>query len=121
MAKPTGRPRGRPPLNIDERQVVALAGIGCTYREMAAILDCSLDVLERRFSVQIEKAYKTMRMSLRRHQLRLAESGNVTMCIWLGKQYLGQSDRQEYTERKIDYATLTDEELEALASAESIG
>lgn len=62
-----------------------------------------------------------MRMSLRRYQLRAAEHGNVAMCIWLGKQYLGQSDKQEVVERKIDYATLTDEELEALASAESIG
>lgn len=31
-----------------------------------------------------------MRMRLRRAQLRLAMDGNVTMLIWLGKQYLGQ-------------------------------
>jgi hypothetical protein len=33
-----------------------------------------------------------MKIRLRRAQLRLAIDGNVTMLIWLGKQYLGQSD-----------------------------
>lgn len=121
MGRVTGKPRGRPPIQIDERQVTALAGIGCTYDEMAGILDVNKEVLIRRFSNHIEKARKTMRMSLRRWQLRSAEHGNVAMQIWLGKQLLGQTDKQEYTERKIDYSTLSDEELEALASAESIG
>ena len=31
--------------------------------------------------------------SLRRHQFELAKKGNATMLIWLGKQYLGQTDR----------------------------
>jgi hypothetical protein len=30
-------------------------------------------------------------MSLRRTQFKLAEK-NATLCIWLGKQYLGQRD-----------------------------
>lgn len=34
------------------------------------------------------------KISLRRHQMRLAEK-NATMAIWLGKQYLGQTDRPE--------------------------
>ena len=33
-------------------------------------------------------------MSLRRAQFRKAEEGNVTMLIWLGRNYLGQ--REEY-------------------------
>ena len=36
------------------------------------------------------------KISLRRAQFRLAEK-NANMAIWLGKQYLGQSDRGEYT------------------------
>jgi hypothetical protein len=35
-------------------------------------------------------------MSLRRWQMKMAQT-NATMAIWLGKQYLGQSDRQEVT------------------------
>ena len=34
------------------------------------------------------------KISLRRHQMRLAEK-NATMAIWLGKQYLGQTDKPE--------------------------
>ena len=34
-------------------------------------------------------------MSLRRQQFKSAEAGNVTMQIWLGKQYLGQTDKVE--------------------------
>ena len=35
------------------------------------------------------------KISLRRSQLKLADSGNCTMNIWLGKQYLGQTDKVE--------------------------
>lgn len=35
------------------------------------------------------------RASLRRMQFKNAQAGNVTMQIWLGKQYLGQKDKQE--------------------------
>jgi hypothetical protein len=31
--------------------------------------------------------------SLRRIQWKLAEAGNATMCVWLGKQLLGQRDK----------------------------
>ncbi len=34
-------------------------------------------------------------MSLRRLQWKAAKENNVTMLIWLGKQYLGQTDKQE--------------------------
>ena len=37
------------------------------------------------------------KISLRRHQWRLAEK-NANMAIWLGKQYLGQSDTPEQKE-----------------------
>jgi hypothetical protein len=114
------RKRGRPLKQIDERQVVELASIGCTYREMSAILDVNIEVLDRRFSKQITKARESMHMSLRRWQLKTARNGNVAMLIWLGKNMLGQTDKQEYTERTVDYSKLTDDELEALAAAESI-
>jgi hypothetical protein len=34
-------------------------------------------------------------MSLRRAQWKSAEGGNVTMQIWLGKQWLGQKEQHE--------------------------
>lgn len=36
---------------------------------------------------------------LRELQLKTAIDGNVTMQIWLGKQYLGQKDRTDYTSK----------------------
>lgn len=81
----------RPLKEIDENLLSGLARIGCTVVEMATILDCSKDTLERRFAALIEKGRSEMKMSLRRTQLRLAET-NPAMAIWLGKQLLGQRE-----------------------------
>ena len=43
----------------------------------------------------------TGKISLRRWQFKSAEAGNVTMQIWLGKQYLGQREQIE-TDNKND-------------------
>ena len=60
-------------------------------KEMAAILGCSVDTLERNYADVIDKAREGGKMTLRRHQFRMAEN-NVAMAIWLGKQYLGQKE-----------------------------
>jgi len=45
------------------------------------------------------KAQKRARgcQSLRQKQVSSANKGNVSMLIWLGKQYLGQSDKTDHT------------------------
>ena len=83
---------GRPKKEVSEKQVFELAQIGCTYDEMAAILDIDKANLIRRFAPLVKKGKENMRMSLRRMQLDSAKKGNVTMQIWLGKQLLGQSE-----------------------------
>lgn len=85
----------RPRKVIDERQVEALASIMCTNAEIAAVLDCSTDTLERRFAAALEKGRLKGKQSIRRKQYQLAMNGNPTMLIWLGKQHLGQTERQE--------------------------
>ena len=45
----------------------------------------------------IKKGMEQGKASLRRMQYGAANKGNVTMQIWLGKQYLGQNDKQEIT------------------------
>lgn len=60
------------------------------------------------------------KLSLRRKQWRLADS-SPAMAIFLGKNYLGQSDQQEVKlqgEVKNPYAGLTENELRALAKLE---
>jgi hypothetical protein len=80
--------------------VEELARIGCTEQDMAAVLGVSVDTIQRRkragaeFRGVIEKGRASLRNSLRRLQVKKALEGNTTMLIWLGKQLLGQSDRQ---------------------------
>ena len=52
---------------------------------------------------------------MRRMQFESATKGNVVMQIWLGKQYLGQADKQLVDTRVVRGLTdLTDEELQNL-------
>ncbi len=83
----------RPRKKIDPEQVEKLAAINCSYAEMAAVLDCSASTLKRRFGPVIKKGRELGTGSLKRQQYKLAMAGNVTMLIWLGKQYLGQKDQ----------------------------
>lgn len=87
----------RPRKDIDEKLLESLAKIGCTDEEIATILGCSSDTLVRRFAERIKRGRAEMKMSLRRIQIRLAEEGNATMAIWLGKQNLGQKDKVEHS------------------------
>lgn len=90
---------GRPRFKIDYRLVASLAGIQCTITEIASILECNAETLERdaKFCALYKKKVDGGRMCLRRHQWKAVEAGNATMMIWLGKQYLKQTDRTELT------------------------
>ncbi len=86
---------GRPPIVFTDEQLKTLtnlAQIGCSMGEIAAVMDCSVDTLERRFADVIKKGDLMGRSSLRRAQFKAALEGNVTMQIWLGKVKLGQSE-----------------------------
>lgn len=85
----------RPLKVIDENVVFELASIFCTNEQIATIVGCSADTIERRFAGIVEKGREVAKSNLRRKQYEVAMSGNVGMLIWLGKQYLGQSDKQE--------------------------
>lgn len=95
--KPDGPPKpvGRPKIELNADQVLELAKLQCTYKEMAAFFSCSVDTLERNFADIIDKGKELGKTSLRRAQFRAALGGNVTMQIWLGKQMLGQSEKIE--------------------------
>ncbi len=59
------------------------------------MVGCSHDTLARRFKDELADGRLQGKASLRRKQYEIAMSGNTTMLIWLGKQALGQSDKQE--------------------------
>lgn len=87
----------RPRKKIDPEQVRKLAQIGCSGEEIAAVVGCSRDLIYKRFSTVLKEGHEHMRASLRRQQYALAMDKNPTMLIWLGKQHLGQRDKQELT------------------------
>lgn len=81
-------------LLVDDDTIEKLASIHCTMEEIATIAGCSKDTIERRPELmeKIERARADGKASLRRHQWTLAQKGNATLLIWLGKQLLGQKD-----------------------------
>jgi len=47
------------------------------------------------FSEYKDQKKEAMRVNIRKKQYDVAMSGNVSMLIWMGKNELGQSDKQE--------------------------
>lgn len=78
--------------NLDERQIKELAEIQCTMGEIASVMGCSVDTLERRYADVIKEGRDKGKSSLRRMQYKKALEGNPTMLIWLGKHYLDQKE-----------------------------
>jgi hypothetical protein len=95
--------RGRPKKFVDLELVEKLAHIQCTYGEIASTLGVSVDTLERNkdFAAVYKRGAEGGRKSLRRMQFESANKGNVIMQIWLGKQYLGQSDQGTLQVRRV--------------------
>ena len=110
---------GRPKIELDPAKVEALAALQCTFDEIASGLGVSTDTLDRRraenpeIAEAIKKGREEGTRSLRRLQWEAAEKGNVTMQIWLGKQWLKQSDKHEH-EHKGDVNLHFDKEDEGL-------
>lgn len=86
--------------DIDTNQVEKLASYGCTVREIANFFGCSEDLIKKSYSQFVTKGQDSGKTRLRKLQWTAAEKGNVPMLIWLGKQVLGQTDKQELTEVK---------------------
>lgn len=91
---------GRPKFEIDYELVKKLANIQCTQKEIASVLGCSDRTLQNdeEFMRVFREGLESGKASLRRFQWKIAEKGNASMCIFLGKQYLGQRDNVEVTD-----------------------
>lgn len=114
--KRTNNPRmGRPKIEIDIDQFEKLCNIQCTKEEIASWFNCSEDTIENfckkeykdTFSAVFKRHSGKGKVSLRRNQFKLSET-NVTMAIFLGKQYLGQSDKIETVNSFEDLTPLAD-------------
>ena len=93
---------GRPKLELNSKELKKLCRLQCTLVEIADWFSCSEDTVERRVKEEYDTTFAEFfkkhsargKMSLRRKQMQMALKGDRTLLIWLGKQYLGQKDRQ---------------------------
>jgi hypothetical protein len=94
---------GRPLSEIDWAYVERMCAIHCTAVEISSVLGISDDTLSRacqrehgqKLEDYIELKRQKGKASLRRKQWKMATYGDKTMLVWLGKQWLGQSDKIE--------------------------
>ena len=86
---------GRPKLDIDAEKVEMLSSFGCSTVEIAKLHNCDEQTIRTRFKPEIQRGRESMKIKLRQLQWKTAEQGSNAMLIFLGKQYLGQSDRNE--------------------------
>ena len=89
---------------IDKKQFENLCGLQCTINEVCDFFDVNDKTLnswcKKTYGTTFYEIFKVKRgkgqISLRRMQWKLAEK-NAAMAIFLGKQYLGQTDKVETT------------------------
>ena len=110
----------RPKKVINQKQFESLCAIQCTQEEICNVLDVTDKTLTRwcnevydlSFSEVYEQKRDIGRMSLRRNKFKLAEGGNTTMQIWLGKQVLKQSENPVMDNIKLKELELKIKEFE---------
>ena len=110
----------RPRKEIDFNELEKLCGLQCTAEEIAGWFGVSVDTIERRvkekydigFAEYFDQRRSDGKISLRRRQFQTAMSGNPSLLIWLGKQYLGQSDKQDISQTSTIQIDISDDDRE---------
>lgn len=114
---------GRPPINFDKKAFVDLVALGCNQEEICwffrdetgkvANIDTLSRWCKREFDVTFQEYSKqnslmALKIQLRRNQFELSKH-SVPMAIFLGKNWLGQTDKVEQTITEVeDLSTLAD-------------
>lgn len=105
---------GRPKIQIDQKSFEELCKMQCTELEICGFFGCCDETLnswcKKTYKKTFQECFEVLRQggkaSLRRSQWLMAEH-NAAMAIFLGKNYLGQSDdplkykKDETTEDKL--------------------
>ena len=126
------RKAGRKPVQIDLTELEKLSSLQCTDQELADWFGVSTRTIENRrkrpdFAQAMQRGRSKGRISVRRAQMKMLESGSGSMGVWLGKQLLGQRDTitNEHVGSgggpiqvtiKPDLSRFNDEELQQLRS-----
>ena len=110
---------GRPLLTLNDfglETIEKLASVFCTDEEIASFMGVTVETLlnnknKSSFLEYKKRGLEQGKATLRRKQFELAMKGNCTMLIWLGRNYLNQS------ENNIDDDAKTTEALEKVTDA----
>lgn len=110
---------GRPKKEFDAKTFVDLVGLGCTQEEICWFFrdetgkPANIDTLsrwcERSYGMNFQEFSRqnggiAMKIKLRQNQMKLSEK-SAAMAIFLGKNYLGQTDRIEQIVTQIEDLT----------------
>jgi hypothetical protein len=114
-----GRPR-KELSNEDFDRLVGMVEIQCTQDEICNIFGMTAETLNTRLKERGEDCFSTLykkhsdagKKSLRRAQWSAAMDGNPTMLVWLGKQMLGQRDKQDIDQNNRVTVTFDRDESE---------
>ena len=99
--------RGRPNFDFTPKlldQIKDLASYMCTKAEIARIIGCSESTLQRNQLAQesYELGVAQAKKSIRKTQFDIATKLNSSiMAMWLGKVYLGQTDKIQNTDDNV--------------------
>lgn len=121
-------PGGRPRKTWGGEQIAqfkSMCGMMCTEDEICAVMGVTKPTMNKlinrhlfeeitgrereegdedlKFSDAFDVYAAQGKASLRRMQYKAAQAGDRTMLVWLGKQWLGQSDRSEISVSEVPY------------------
>lgn len=100
---------------IDEREVIKYALAGCYDKTIARLTGIPETTLKRRCGVLISKKRAERKYNIRAAQDKAIKQGNPALLIFLGKNELGQVDKQEIETKHVSVAPMTTEERRRLA------
>jgi|LULS01.1.fsa_nt_gb AraC-like DNA-binding protein len=82
-------------ISPDPDKVQMLASFGCSIVEIAKYFKMDESTVRKNYKDELETGRESLKVKLRQLQWDHAARGNTALLIWLGKQYLGQTDRKE--------------------------
>ena len=72
-----------------------LSSLGFTIMEIAKFFLVDESLIRRDYKDELRRGKEQMKLRLRQLQWKYAEQGNTSLLIFLGKNYLNQTDKQQ--------------------------
>ena len=80
---------------VNREKVEMLSSFGCTIMEIAKFFIVDESVRRKDYVEVVRRGKEQMKLRLRQLQWKFAEQGNTSLLIFLGKNYLNQTDKQQ--------------------------